>query len=331
MSWLGEVSLLRIRRIKLKAAGLTFSTLNLQNFTAPPFASYEFDNIYSQAQWQQKTRWLCRLLQQVQPDVLALQEVFSLVELQQLLQQQGFAHVMSVGTPELVDQHFFRKPVVALASRFPVLELLEVPVPAAAAALGMAQFQFSRPPLRALLQLPGIGPCQCYVVHLKSRRTADLPTGTVVVGQHLPSWAATVQRGNETALLLEAILQQRQVDGFPVVLLGDLNDELSSAALQLLQQPQQLTRGRFRLQDSWLLWPEAPSQRPASHYYGARGSVLDYILLSDEFDAGQSQSIASVQAVEVFDRHLRQPEFAQDGYSSDHAMVSVRLRLAAQS
>ena len=76
---------------------LTFSTLNLQNFTAPPFASYEFDNIYSQAQWRQKTSWLSRLLQQVQPDMLALQEVFSLAELSQLLRSAGFDVEPSIG------------------------------------------------------------------------------------------------------------------------------------------------------------------------------------------------------------------------------------------
>ncbi len=309
---------------------LTFSTLNLQNFTAPPFASYEFDNIYSQAQWRQKTNWLSRLLQQVQPDVLALQEVFSVAELSQLLRSAGFQYVVSVATPELVDQHFFRRPVVAFASRYPLLDVAAVPVPAVAAALGLANFQFSRAPLRALVQLPGLGPCQCYVVHLKSRRAVELPTATVMIGQHLPDWVATVQRGHETALLLEGILQQRQLDGYPVILLGDLNDELSAPVLQLLQQPQQLKRGRFRLQDSWQLWPAAPQQRPASHYYGARGSVLDYILLSEEFDCSQSQALAEVLAVEVQDQHLRQPDFALDGYSSDHAMVSVRLRLAGQ-
>lgn len=312
----------------MQAAALTFSTLNLHNFTAPPFASYEFDNIYTQAQWLQKTDWLARVLQHSKPDVLALQEVFSLSELSQILQAQGFQHVVSVGQPELVDQHFFRRPVVALASRFPVLAVAEVPVPSVAAALGMGHVQFSRPPLRVLLQLPEIGPCQCYVVHLKSRRAFEVPADAVLVGQHLPSWAATVQRGHETALLLEAILQQRQCDGYPVVLLGDLNDELSSPSLQLLQQPQQLGRRPFRLQDSWQLWLDAPAQRPASHYYGARGSVLDYILLSDEFDARQSKAIAAVSAVEVLDQHLRQPDFARDGYSSDHAIVSVRLKLS---
>lgn len=56
---------------------LRFSSLNLQNFAAPPLASYEFDNIYSQAQWQQKTSWLRRTIAAAAPDVLLLQEVFS--------------------------------------------------------------------------------------------------------------------------------------------------------------------------------------------------------------------------------------------------------------
>lgn len=317
----------------MKAAPrLRCSTLNLHNFTAPPFASYEFDNIYSQAQWQQKTRWLSVLLQQQQPDIVAFQEVFSLAELQQLVQQHGYHQLVHAGTPELIDQHFFSRPVVALASRLPILSAVEVPVPLAAKLLQQPDFAFSRTPLRVTIDIPELGPCQCYVVHFKSRRPVETEPATPVLSQHLPRWAATVQRGHEAALLMEAILQQRKVDGLPVMVLGDFNDELSADALQLLLKPHSLGHDSFQLQDAWQLWPAAPASRPASHYYGAKGSVLDYILLSDEFDGRCSQAVAQVQAVDVYDRHLRQPNFNLDGYSSDHAMVTVHLqRLQSQA
>ena len=45
---------------------LRVATLNLLNFAAPPLACYEWDNIYTEAQWQQKTNWLKNLLQQQQ-------------------------------------------------------------------------------------------------------------------------------------------------------------------------------------------------------------------------------------------------------------------------
>lgn len=311
-------------------ASLRLSSLNLLNFTEPPQASYEFDNIYSAAQWQQKTDWLRRVLLDVAPDVLALQEVFSTRALQQLTGELGYSHFAIAEHPTLIDDHVYQKPVVALASKFPILQSNAVQVPrTAAAALGLTHFSFSRAPLRALLQLPGIGLCNCYVVHLKSRRPLALAQGqNLPAAEALSRWAACVQRGNEAGLLLEAITEQWAQDKLPVMLLGDFNDELSSPLLQILvqtvvpnmAQPEQNDESALQLQDSWLLQPAQTELRPATHYYGAKGSVLDYILLSAEF-------APRVQRQWVVDQHLRQPVFAVDGYSSDHALVTVQLKL----
>lgn len=312
------------------AAYLRLSSLNLLNFTAPPHASYEFDNIYSAAQWQQKTDWLRRVLLDVAPDVLALQEVFSSEALKGLTGELGYRYFAVAGNPTLIDDHVFQKPVVALASKYPIVQSNAVQVPqAAATALGLAQFSFSRAPLRALLQLPDIGLCNCYVVHLKSRRPLPLVQGqTLPAAEALSRWAACVQRGNEAGLLLEAITEQWVEDKLPVMLLGDFNDELSSPLLQILVQsvlqPQQIDVATLQLQDSWLLQPEQSELRPATHYYGAKGSVLDYILLSMDL-------ATRVQRQWLVDQHLVQPVFAVDGYSSDHALVTVQLQLRQAS
>lgn len=321
---LAEVAL--TEAIEPTAEYVRLSSLNLLNFTAPPHASYEFDNIYSVAQWQQKTDWLRRVLIDVAPDMLALQEVFSCDALQQLTQELGFSYFAVAELPTLIDDHVYQKPVVALASRFPILHSHAVQVPqAAATALGIAHFNFSRAPLRALVQLPEIGLCNCYVVHLKSRRPLALPQGqSLPAAEALSRWAACVQRGNEAGLLLEAITEQWAEDKLPVMLLGDFNDELSSPLLRFLVQsavqPEQIDDTTLQLQDSWLWQPEIAADRPATHYYGAKGSVLDYILLSAQF-------APLVQQHWVVDQHLRQPVFAVDGYSSDHALVTVQLRL----
>ena len=302
------------------------STLNLLNFTAPPQASYEFDNIYSKAQWQQKTDWLRRVLLEVAPDVLALQEVFSVAELQQLTKELGYDHFAVAEKPVLVDEHVYQKPVVALASKYPILHSHSVAVPqAAAAALGLTDFSFSRAPLRVLLQLPVIGHCNCYVVHLKSRRPLTLAQGqNLPAAEALSRWAACVQRGNEAGLLLEAMTEQWLEDKYPVVLVGDFNDELSSPLLQVLAQnsaePHAGDQMMMRLMDSWMMQPEITAPRPATHYYGAKGSVLDYILVSADL-------ATRVQRQWLVDQHLVQPVFAVDGYSSDHALVTVQLRL----
>ena len=305
---------------------LRLSTLNLLNFAAPPQASYEFDNIYSAAQWQQKTDWLRRILVDVAPDVVAFQEVFSTDALQQLTAALGFDGFAVAEAPTLVDDHVYQKPVVALASKFPILHSCAVEVPkAAATALGLTEFSFSRAPLRALLQLPEFGLCNCYVVHLKSRRPLALAQGQQLpAAEALSRWAACVQRGHEAGLLLEAIAEQWAQDQLPVMLLGDFNDELSSPLLQTLLQEQRVDDASLQLQDSWHLQQQTENlndrARAATHYYGAKGSVLDYILLSAEF-------APRVQRQWLVDQHLVQPVFAVDGYSSDHALVTVQLRV----
>ena len=70
----------------------------------------------------------------------------------------------------------------------------------------------------------------------------------------------------------------------------------------------------------------APARTP-THYYGASNSVLDYILLSCEFDANYHDSLFQVSDYHTYDRHLINPIFDRDGESTDHGVVSVTLTL----
>ena len=69
------------------------------------------------------------------------------------------------------------------------------------------------------------------------------------------------------------------------------------------------------------------TSRPPSHYFGGGGSVLDYILLSCEFDASYHDSLYQVSAHDTYDRHLINPIFDRDGESTDHGVVQVTLTL----
>ncbi|KGT34303.1 endonuclease, partial [Vibrio parahaemolyticus] len=59
---------------------ITFVTANLFNFVAPPNAYYDFENIYSQEQWRDKLAWTQNQLEKLEPDIIGLQEVFSIEE-----------------------------------------------------------------------------------------------------------------------------------------------------------------------------------------------------------------------------------------------------------
>ena len=67
--------------------------------------------------------------------------------------------------------------------------------------------------------------------------------------------------------------------------------------------------------------------RTPTHYFGASSSVLDYILLSCEFDASYHDSLYQVSDYHTYDRHLINPIFDRDGESTDHGIVLVTLTL----
>lgn len=298
-------------------AELRVATFNLLNFAAPPLACYEWDNIYSQAQWQQKTNWFKDLLIQQQPDILALQEVFSVVELRELLAGLGYAWFAVVEQPELVDQHVFTRPIVAIASRYPILQIAEVRAEEAGLTqLGLASFQFSRKPALVQIQTPQLGKVWVAAVHLKSRRPAELADAALAL------WASELQRGYEAALLRQALATRCQAE--PLIVAGDFNDVLSSALLQPLLATDLSQRPIFLLQDAAGLAVEA--YRAPTHYYGAGGQVLDYLLVSAAFDPRHHHACAKVSSYRVVDQHLVSPVFARDGYSSDHAYVQISLQ-----
>lgn len=256
--------------------------------------------------------------------------------------------------------------MVAIAAKFPIITTQAVSTDTALArTLGLnANFAFARKVLRATIAIPDLGPTDCYVVHFKSKRStiddeSQSPKQEQTLTNRLKAqlagkWAASIQRGSEAALLMCEIISRREVTSQPIILMGDFNDSLSDGVLAHLSTKElTLEKGKseaqllakYLLQDAWQLFESAnknelatdsePIQantsqrntRVATHYYGSKGKVLDYILLSHEFDASQHDSFFMVSQYDVYDKHLISPDFAIDGESSDHAPVLVTLTL----
>ncbi|MFT5235908.1 MAG: endonuclease/exonuclease/phosphatase family metal-dependent hydrolase [Shewanella sp.] len=339
---------------------IKIATFNLFNFIEPPGAYYDFENIYSQEQWQKKLEWITKYLNAHQPDVIGFQEVFSPDALAKLTQSCGMKYFAVLDKPDVVDDFIYSKPVVAIASRYPIKEVSSVEADARLANMMGIQtgFSFSRQPLRATVILPKLGPCDCYVVHFKSKRPlfdaqteycspqseTEVKTGELLAVEALAQWGSSIQRGSEAALLRWAMVERRTQTQYPMLLMGDFNDSLSDGVLTSLTSAdtrikpdprlgdikQQLQE--YQLQDAYDLYQNSQYSlsaqvRPATYYYFAQGSVLDYILLSSEFDAKNSRSLAEVGRYEVYDRHLINPSFDLDSQSTDHAPVMITLSI----
>ncbi|WP_063888631.1 endonuclease/exonuclease/phosphatase family protein [Thalassomonas actiniarum] len=335
---------------------IKIASFNLFNYLEPPNAFYEFQRIYSAQQWRKKQQWIVDYLKAHQPDVIGFQEVFSPDALKVLLAGQGYPYFHVVDQPQVADDFIYSHPVVAIASRYPVAEAASV-VPDAELAKTMglkAGFAFSRKVLRATVDLPHMGLCDCYVVHFKSKRplfeyepakalSAEKNTLEQLKAQVAGGWGAAIQRGSEAALLFVEMISRRELSGLPMILMGDFNNSLAQEELVFLitktlradtVEGGEVYLEKYCLQDAWDMFQalaksrgKAEPIRQSSHYYGAKGSVLDYILLSREFDAGYQLSLFEVSGYETYDRHLINPIFDRDGESSDHGILLVTLTL----
>ncbi|ACA85096.1 endonuclease/exonuclease/phosphatase family protein [Shewanella woodyi] len=336
------------------------ATFNLFNFIEPPSAYYDFENIYTQEQWQKKLAWITSYLNEHQPDVIGFQEVFSPDALATLTQACGLDYFAVLDEPDVFDDFIYSKPVVAIASRYPIIDVHSVEADSQLAEMvGMpANFSFSRKPLRATVSIPKLGPCDCYVVHFKSKRPlfdaqteylsgksqVKLKTGQLLAVEALAQWGASIVRGSEAALLRHAMVERRVQTQYPMMLMGDFNDGLEGGVLASLTSVDTRIKPdnvfgdvteelqEYQLQDSYELYQKSQyslssQQRPATYYYLAAGSVLDYILLSCEFDAKHSRSLAEVGRYETYDRHLINPSFDRDSQSTDHAPVMITLSI----
>ena len=331
--------------------------------------------MYSAEQWQKKQDWVTEYLREYQPDIIGFQEVFSAESLKALVALQGYDFFEVVDQPEVVDDFIYMRPVVAIASRFPIVDINAVkPDPELVQALGLTDdFSFSRKILRATIDVPHMGHCDCYVAHFKSKRpmieieeqasdrSAEQTIIETLKADVAGGWGSTIRRGSEATLLMIDMIDRRVKTGYPMVLMGDFNNTLADGVLSHLltsrlrfadEKACEAYLAKYCLNDSWDLFQSTLSdeaeerydanevddnnreinqngrvERSPTHYHVGTGAVLDYILLSCEFDAGYHDSLFEVSAYHTYNRHLINPVFERDGESTDHGIVLVTLNL----
>ena len=174
--------------------------------------------------------------------------MFSPDSLKELVNAQGYAHFEVVDQPEIIDDFIYKRPVVAIASRYPIVDIHAVkPNIELAATIGLADdFTFSRKILRATVDIPHMGHCDCYVVHFKSKRSMiELdernqklsPEKTIIESLKANvagGWGSTIKRGSEATLLMIDMIERREATGYPMVLMGDFNNTLADGVLSHL-------------------------------------------------------------------------------------------------
>ncbi|MFM7428028.1 MAG: endonuclease/exonuclease/phosphatase family protein [Elainella sp.] len=317
-------------------------TFNLCNMALPDQVFYSRER-YSQADYDRKLRWVAGQLDQMRADIVGFQEVFQSKALQQALQQSEHCRQFQLVSGEAIDE----TPAVALASRFPILEhqfITDFP-PEAQLEIRGAEIpltHFSRPVLRAKIQLSRAIECTVFVVHLKSKR----PIVPQAADRHDPVELAKGQarslilRAAEAIALRVLLMEVLRDRDYPVIVLGDLNDGSPAVTSQIISgEPPHRRLASESKRDIWdvLLYHAKDIQARQSyddmhytHLHNGHYESLDHIMVSQEFVAQNPNRLGRVVYVSVFNDHLLDETLSPETipvWQSDHGQVVASIEL----
>lgn len=337
------------------------ATLNLFHWAEPGIGWYGVDPTHTDESWAMKRRWLSETLAEIDADVVALQEVVSVGALETVAREAGYPHVLTVGEPD-VETHAdgrrsYHRPVNALISKTPLSPLAPPETPGLAHSLGLKEGRsLRREPAVAEVTLPGVGPTVAMSLHLKSPGATvgdvslhyDAPPQTPAEAARRDAEAlsrshafATIQRMYEaTTIRHAAAALTATAPRRPVIAMGDFNDDPNSPTLRAFTA-HRATKGdaadaegvdfasrdpadSWRLLDAYRLAPrdlERDERRP-THQRGARGDVIDFVLVSAALHGAGPDAVGRVIEHVVHDHWFNG---LHPAITSDHAAVSATI------
>jgi len=335
------------------------ATFNLYHFAAPGIFWHERkpSATYSQEDWAEKKAWIAAMAAGMDADVIGFQEVVSHQELAALMAACGYPHFFSTGHPifDEDDPAVYVNATVAIASRHPFVSVRPL-----SGVAGLpddtvidADFNFSRTPVDAVIDLPGIGRTRIFVCHFKSQGAfvdddeidalADWgdKIRTTYMERAMAGVNQVAKRAAEAGAIYRLFRQTIDADpDAPVILLGDLNEDPASHTISILTQadrvwswgsvpangvPEELAylKHVYKLYDSFNLVVMQGLVRPNTHGDIVAGSVLDYCVVSNGLNPKNPRRRGTVTKVEVFDDHFEIGPPRER--SSDHAPVLTTI------
>ncbi|MBC7284264.1 endonuclease/exonuclease/phosphatase family protein [Hoeflea sp.] len=340
-------------------AAVKLATFNLYHFAAPGIFWHERkpSATYSQEHWAEKKAWIAAMVAGMDADVIGFQEVVSHQELAALMAACGYPHFFCTGHPifDADDPAVYVNATVAIASRFPF-----VSVRALSGVAGVpddtvidTDFNFSRTPVDAVIDLPGIGETRILVCHFKSQGAfvdddvidalADWgdKIRTTYMDRAMAGVNQVAKRAAEAGAIYRLFRQTIDADpDAPVILLGDLNEDPASHTISILTQadrvwswgsvpakgvpePLAYLKHVYKLYDSFNLVVMQGLVRPNTYGDIVAGSVLDYCVVSNGLNPKNPRRRGTVTKVEVFDEHFEIGPPRER--SSDHAPVLTTI------
>lgn len=323
----------------------TFNVLNL----ALPGVTFYGDERYTPAEYDDKKRWLVAQLGRMGADIVGFQEIWNEAALQDVCVAAGYEHVVVPGADDLAPI-LERGPFVGLASRFPMVVTSIVDFPAdvdkVVDGVGLVRRAFSRPVLKARLELAPGSFVTVFVVHLKSKGPIVDPNAKPddphedVLGKA----RALIRRASEAAALRFLVLETVTGTREPVVVLGDLNDGVNAVTTEMVTGSRPFRFwDRARKEPIWdrLLYSawelhaaRATKDVSFTHLYNGLYDNLDHILVSEEFVSDNPDHVGTLVDLRYFNDHLIDSTLTDPQKSrtvSDHGQLVAEIRMKTKT
>lgn len=342
------------------AYSFTACTANVLNLALPNRVYYENQRPYSQRVYDKKVEWLGDFINTMNPDILAVQEVWDEEALRDVAVASGLQYMKVVApvaknTPRKHgsghDQHRQNAdfeggaqgtPAVGFITRMNVLNThvySDMPEGCAVDLPEVGHYSaFSRPPLHLEVETERGQKLHVVNVHLKSKRPKFLRDANNEPLEDMDDpkirtrakMRSLCMRAAEAAALRHIIIDLLHRTHDPLILMGDLNDNSHSVTTQLLAETNEVAYDRA-MHDIALFNAYENQTRQAlhkdvaySHIYQGYPEVLDQIFVSEEFLRHSKFSIGEVLRVDYFNDHLKLP---RDKAFSDHGFVKAVIRV----
>lgn len=316
----------------MKEVILKITSINLFQFCNFDYSYYTKKEKYNIDDWNKKVTWLDKQINLLNSDIIVFQEVFTHNNLKKICEKNGFKYFVIVDEA-ILEKKTFKSCIVAIASRYPIVEILEVSHP--------KDFIFARKPLKVKI-IKDEKELLVYGIHLKSNRLNEFEhkftINTTLEEKFLKNKAALenkssalFQRFNEVMYLSNDIKNELKKNK-NIVLAGDFNDKLNSLCIEIVKSNDYLqdilnynnieeikSNYKPQLFDAYDLATNYDyKNRKYTSYFMSMGNVIDFILVSE--------NLKNVTSYKVNDEHLKDNKNGSL-LNSDHAIISCDIKL----
>ena len=332
---------------------LSVATFNLYNLNLPGGPMYQNDEGWSPDQYAAKVAWSARMLRDLAPDVLGLQELWHAEALRDVVTQSGLEEDYELlAAPatgaKIVCAALVRRDLLVPDSprwldTFPDdLRLESSGEDPQTPDIAVRIRGFSRPVLRFEIAPRDDEPATAvYVCHFKSKAPTQIwrePWYNADRGRYKPHTTAigaalsTVRRTAEAAALRVILTAELKGTVTPVIVLGDLNDGQHSNTLNILTEQPRYLVGESRGGGDNALYTAQTLQEYRStrdvyytHVYQDLRESLDHVLVSEQFYDHSYRRRWLFDGLDVVNDHLNEENQKERG-TGDHGIVRVRFR-----